>query len=373
MEHNINNDSRIILTLDAGGTNFVFSAIQGNKEIVEPICRPSNANNLGKCIETIIQGFEFVNKKLLKTACAISFAFPGPADYDKGIIGDLPNFEAFNDNVPLGPILEEVFGLPVFINNDGNLFAYGEALSGFLPELNQKIIKTGGIKQFNNLIGITLGTGFGCGVVLSNNLLKGDNSCDTGIHNTLNKFNLNWNAEESVSTRALQRVYAEEAGLNFSQEYMPKDIYNIAKKTKDGNSKAALESFRKFGEALGSSLANILTLIDGIVVIGGGITSAWDLFSPAMFAELNRTYENFNGIKSSRLPFEVYNLEDKSGFNEFACGSIKELAIPNSKKNITYDEMPRIGLGISKLGASKAIALGAYTYALQQLDKTIMH
>lgn len=370
MDSNINTDSRIILTLDAGGTNFVFSAIQGNKEIVDPVRRASNADNLEKCIDTIIQGFDFVNKKLSKTACAISFAFPGPADYDKGVINDLPNFEAFNDNVPLGSILEEEFGLPVFINNDGNLFAYGEALSGFLPELNQKIIKEGGIKQFNNLIGITLGTGFGCGVVLSNNLLKGDNSCDTGIHATLNKFNPNWNAEESISTRALQRVYAEEANLDFSQELMPKDIFDIAKGTRDGNAVAAIESFRKFGEALGSSLANILTLIDGIVVIGGGITSAWDLFSPSMFTELNRTYENFSGIKSSRLPFNVYNLEEKSVFNEFACGSIKELAIPNSKKIISYDEIPRIGLGISKLGASKAIALGAYTYALQQLDKS---
>ena len=368
MEYNIHNDTRIILTLDAGGTNFVFSAIQGNKEIVDPIHYPSHADDLEKCIERIIHGFKSINKKLSKTACAISFAFPGPADYDKGIIGDLPNFKAFSDNVPLGPILEEEFKLPVFINNDGNLFAYGEALSGYLPDLNQKIIKEDGIKQFNNLIGITLGTGFGCGVVIKNNLLKGDNSCDTGIHATINKFNENWNAEESVSTRALQRVYAEEAGISFSKKFMPKDIYNIAKGTHKGNKDAAIESFNKFGEALGSSLANILTLIDGIVVIGGGITAAWDIFAHAMFKEINRNYENFEGIKSKRLPFRVYNLEDESIFNEFAIGSIKKLSITNSNKIISFDVIPRIGIGISKLGASNAIALGAYTYALQQLD-----
>ena len=368
MDYNINNDTRIILTLDAGGTNFIFSAIQGNKQIVNPIHRHSNAHNLEKCIDTIIQGFKFVNKKLSKTACAISFAFPGPADYKKGIIGDLPNFKAFNDNIPLGPILEDEFNLPVFINNDGNLFAYGEALSGYLPELNKRVIKAGGIKHYSNLIGITLGTGFGCGVVLNNNLLKGDNSCDTGIHNTLNKFNSNWNAEESISTRALQRVYAEKKGILFSKKIMPKNIYNIAKGFKDGSQTAALESFRQFGEALGSSLANILTLIDGIVVIGGGITSAWDLFSPAMFKELNRNYESFNGIKSSRLPFKVYNLEDKTFFNEFAVGRVKKLSVADSKRTVSYDDIPRIGIGASKLGASKAIALGAYTYALQQLD-----
>ncbi|RLD62331.1 MAG: ROK family protein [Bacteroidetes bacterium] len=367
--NNIDNDKRIILTLDAGGTNFVFSAIQGNEEIVNSIRRPSNAHNLGKCIDTIIEGFDYVNNKLLNKACAISFAFPGPADYNKGVIGDLPNFKAFNGNVPLGPILEEKFNCPVFINNDGNLFAYGEALSGYLPELNNKIINAGGIKQFSNLIGITLGTGFGCGVVLNNILLKGDNSCDTGIHNTLNKYNLNWNAEESVSTRALQRVYAEESGLAFTQNLMPKDIYYIAKGLRDGNQKAAIESFNQFGEALGSSLANILTLIDGIVVIGGGITSAWDIFSPAMFNELNRSYENFEAVKSHRLSVKVYNLEDKTCFNEFALGSVKNLSVSGSKRIVSYDEIPRIGIGISDLGASKAIALGAYTYALQQLDR----
>lgn len=36
------NDKRVVMTLDAGGTNFVFSAMQANKEIVEPITLPSN-------------------------------------------------------------------------------------------------------------------------------------------------------------------------------------------------------------------------------------------------------------------------------------------------------------------------------------------
>ncbi len=64
---------------------------------------------------------------------AISFAFPGPADYIHGIIGDLPNFPAFRGGIALGPYLEERFGMPVFINNDGNLFAYGEAIAEHSP------------------------------------------------------------------------------------------------------------------------------------------------------------------------------------------------------------------------------------------------
>ena len=42
-------DSRIILTLDAGGTNSVFSALQGAEEIIEPISVPSEAQDLSRC------------------------------------------------------------------------------------------------------------------------------------------------------------------------------------------------------------------------------------------------------------------------------------------------------------------------------------
>ena len=284
----LSEDKNVILTLDAGGTNFVFSAYQGGVEIVEPIVSPSNAHDLEKCINTIFAGFDSVAAKLSQPADAISFAFPGPADYAMGIIEDLPNFKAFNGGVPLGPILEEKFGLPVFINNDGNLFAYGEALAGFLPDLNNRIIENGGIKQFKNLVGLTLGTGFGCGIVINDCLLEGDNSCDAGIHNTSNKFKINWNAEESVSTRAIQRVYCEEAGIEMTDSLMPKDIFDIAKGTAEGNKKAAFQTFHVFGEAIGNSIANMTTLIDGIVVIGGGLAAAWELFAPAMFAEINR-------------------------------------------------------------------------------------
>ena len=123
----------IVMTLDAGGTNLVFSAMQGGKEITEPIKLPTITDDLEACLASLRSGFEQVRDSLEKAPSAISFAFPGPADYEAGIIGDLPNFPAFRGGVPLGPYLEECFGIPVFINNDGNLFAYGEALGGMLP------------------------------------------------------------------------------------------------------------------------------------------------------------------------------------------------------------------------------------------------
>ncbi|MBQ1168729.1 MAG: ROK family protein, partial [Bacteroidales bacterium] len=168
-------DNRTVMTLDAGGTNFVFSAIRGCKQVVEPIRLDAVTDSVARCLEVLTEGFNKVNAALDEAPVAISFAFPGPADYKAGIIGDLPNFPCFRGGVPIGPYLAEQFKLPVFINNDGNLFAYGEALAGILPEMNTRLEGAGSSVRYKNLIGLTLGTGFGAGVVIDNVLLRGDN------------------------------------------------------------------------------------------------------------------------------------------------------------------------------------------------------
>jgi len=86
-------DKRTVITLDAGGTNFVFGAIRGNQDVIKPISLPSNSHDLGQCLETLERGFREVINALDEKPVAISFAFPGPADYPNGIIGGyLPNF-----------------------------------------------------------------------------------------------------------------------------------------------------------------------------------------------------------------------------------------------------------------------------------------
>ena len=200
-------DKRIVMTLDAGGTNFVFSAIQSNEEIVEPIVLPSNGDNLEKCLETLVTGFSAIKLKLPDNPVAISFAFPGPADYVNGIIGDLNNLPAFRGGVALGAFLKNVFGIPVFINNDGDLFAYGEALAGALPEVNRMLGNAGKSKVYKNLIGITLGTGFDGGVVRD-------------------KREPVYSVEEGISIRAIKREYARLSGD--PRKLTPKDIFDIA-------------------------------------------------------------------------------------------------------------------------------------------------
>jgi len=106
---NLKEDKRIVMTLDAGGTNFVFSAIQGSAEIVDPINLPAQASNLIEVLERILQGFAEVKIQLTEAPAAISFAFPGPAEYELGIIGDLQNLPHFRGGVALGDMLQEKF------------------------------------------------------------------------------------------------------------------------------------------------------------------------------------------------------------------------------------------------------------------------
>lgn len=360
-----NNDSRIVLTLDAGGTNFVFSAIRGNEEIVTPITMPSNANDLEKCLGTIVKGFQEVTVHLSSKPVAISFAFPGPADYENGIIGDLPNFPSFRGGVALGPFLEEKFQLPVFINNDGNLFAYGEALAGALPQINEALQKSGSSKRYKNLIAVTLGTGFGGGVVIDNILLKGDNGCGGDVWCAANKYNNSLIAEEGASIRAVKRVYSE---LSWDKAIIePKEIFEIAEGIKKGNQDAAIKSFEELGKVAGFTIAESLNIVDGLVIIGGGLANAHKYILPAMIKEMSAARSTMKGDSFSRLQMKVYNLMDADEKTSFLANESKYIKLPYSDKTVLYNMVKKTGVTISPLGTSKAIALGAYAYALAQL------
>ncbi len=365
---NYSENKKIVMTLDAGGTNFVFSAIQGNEQIVDEIILPSFGNDLTKCISNIVSGFEEVKAKLQNLPVAISFAFPGPADYPNGIIGDLQNLPAFQGGVALGPMLSEKFGLPVFINNDGDLYAYGEALAGYLPYLNNLLEQSGSPKKYKNLLGLTLGTGFGAGIVHDGKLFIGDNSIAGEIWLLRDKLSPNLNIEEHASIRAVKNIYKRKSGLLTGHNLSPKDIYEIAVGKKEGNKQAALETYREIAEATGDAIANAVTLIDGIVVIGGGLSGASEIFLPYLIEEMNGDYSQQDGTKFRRLTANIYNLEDEDQIKKFLQGTTKEIQVYGSDKKIKYDTEMRIGVGISKIGTSKAISLGAYAFALNALE-----
>lgn len=348
-------DTRTIMTLDAGGTNFVFSAIRGCREVVEPVRMDAVTDDVNRCLAVLVEGFRRVNAALTEAPVAISFAFPGPADYEAGIIGDLPNFPCFRGGVAMGPYLSDVFGLPVFINNDGNLFAYGEALAGTLPAINARLEEAGCSFRYKNLIGLTLGTGFGGGVVIDGTLLRGDNGCGGDVWLMRNIFNPSLYAEENVSIRAVKREYRNISSDN--TEYTPKDIYEIADGRLEGDQNAARESFHRLGVAAADALAHALDIVDGLVVVGGGLSGASAYIIPDMVKALK-----------GWLQIDVLDLTNEKGMEALLKDNSELLRVPGSERLVRYHKEKKTGIAVSALGTSKAVSLGAYAYALNQID-----
>ena len=364
-------DPRIVLTLDAGGTTLKFTAVRGNRLLFAPVAVPSDAHDLRRCLDNIVQGFRQVEARLSEPSVAISFAFPGPADYPAGIIGNLPNFPAFREagGVALGPMLEAEFRRPVFINNDGNLFVYGEAIAGLLPHVNGLLEAEGNPKRYRNLFGVTLGTGLGGGVAVDGRLLIGDNSIGGEAHLLRHVLDPGVGAEEGACIRAVRRVYAERAGIPLADAPEPKTIADIAAGRAAGNQPAALESFQRLGTVAGDALAQGLALIDGLAVIGGGISHAHALFMPALVAAINQPYAEGDASIPRRLIARAFNLEDAGETAEFTRRHAREIVVPGTTDRISYDPLPRTAVGVSRLGTNEAVAVGAYAFALQQLDR----
>jgi glucokinase len=211
-----------------------------------------------------------------------------------------------------------------------------------LPYINDLLEKAGSPKRYKNLFGVTLGTGFGGGIVLNGNLLDGDNSISGEVWLLRNRLDRGMNAEEGASIRAVRRAFAEKAGIPFEQAPEPKEICD--------------------------AMGNALTLVDGLAVIGGGISAAWNLFLPAIVEELNGFYIGPEGRKFRRLASAAFNLEDSAQMESFLKGETREIAVPGSRKKIAYDPLQRVGVGISRLGTTEAVAMGAYAFALHKLD-----
>lgn len=362
-------DQRVVMTLDAGGTNFVFSAIKEYQEVVTAVQMLAVPDDLNQCLEVLVEGFNQVKQQLTEQPVAISFAFPGPADYENGVIGDLGNLPAFRGGVALGSFLEKKFGIPVYINNDGNLFAYGEALAGGLPIMNQYLKVSGSSKRFQNLIGITLGTGFGSGVVIDSELLKGDNGCGGDVWNLPNAFYKDKIAEESVSIRAVKREYAELTGNEEDRLLTPKEICEIADGVKEGNQVAAIKSFERLGKAAGDAIAYALAFIDGLVVVGGGVAGAYRHIFPALTGVLNERLTTFTGMCFPRLQMTVYDMTDPSQAKMILQPEVVRVKVPGIEHEVDYRVRKSVAITVSSLGTNRAISLGAYVFALHELDK----
>jgi glucokinase len=148
-----------IIGIDIGGTSIVGGKIEGNS-IVEQLYMSSNAAIGGEVTLGVVK--KVIESLLDSNTRAIGIGVPSVVDREKGIVYNVQNIKNW-DEVFLKDILESEFKLPVYIDNDANCFAYGEKVFGQGHE-------------FENFVGITLGTGVGGGIIQNSHLLKDSNT-----------------------------------------------------------------------------------------------------------------------------------------------------------------------------------------------------
>src|SRR5690606_2595965 len=86
----------------------------------------------------------------------------------------------------------------------------------------------------------------------------------------------------------------------------PKEISEIAIGVRPGDRDAGICAFREMAKVIAESLCNAVTLIDGIVVIGGGMAGAYALMIDEIVSHMNGTIRNLDGNEIPRLVSRVY-------------------------------------------------------------------
>ncbi|HAK93805.1 MAG TPA: hypothetical protein DCM87_02030 [Planctomycetes bacterium] len=348
----------LILTLDAGGTNFVFNAIKGSGLVLDAgVVLPAEGRDLPRSLANLIRGFREVGERTrgLGPPAAASFAFPGPADYRAGVIGELENMPAYGGAVPLAAVLREALGVPVFINNDGDLFACGAARYGELRELDGELRARGSARRLTSLAGMTIGTGWGCGFVADGVMFIGSSS--TGMEIGACPYIDGRAIEETVSAGGLVRLFREELGptpfpFDADEPGLPERIAALARGGRGAAAPAAERAFRRLGEALAFGLNWAIDLLDpDLVVIGGGLAGAWDLTAPRALACARSAHVSGRARGYKRL----FDLGDEVEREEFLRD---ETSVMEGKKT---------GIARSRLGTAEAIMRGAYDFALRAL------
>lgn len=244
-----------IVGVDIGGTTISAGLIiDGKVEKTSEI--PTEAFETEEKI--IGNLFEAISEVITEDTDAIGIGVPGMVDSELGIIYDLTNIPAWKE-VHIKKLVEERFGKPTYVGNDANCFVLG--------------VKHFGIgKNYKNIIGATLGTGLGTGIIINNQLY-------TGLHNGAGEYGLVPYLDSSLET------YCSGKFFRCVKDVDGKEVYQ---KALEGN-KDALDMWAEYGRHLGK-FVNILlsTMAPDLIVFGGSVAQGFPFFIDSIKTELNK-------------------------------------------------------------------------------------
>lgn len=239
-----------IIGVDMGGTKISIAKVEKNritKHFTSEISSDGKENQiLQELIDTIGRIFD-------QNVLGIGIGVPSVVDVKKGIVYDVQNIPSWKE-VPLKPLLEKHFHKPVYINNDANCFAVGEKYFGKA-------------KKFDNLVGVTLGTGLGAGIIIDNRLYCGVN-CGAGEFGTMPY------KDSIIEYYCSGQFFLGEHGIRGNK------VFAMAKK----GDKTALKIFEKFGAHLGEAIMIIMFAVDPeAIILGGSVSRSYPFFQKAMW------------------------------------------------------------------------------------------
>lgn len=269
-------EERSLIGIDLGATNLRVARVEQN-EIVqlesENVIESDNPASLMDQIRRLI------GKTITDEVAGIGIGVPSVVDVEKGIVYDVQNISGWN-KVPVKNILESDFELPVSVNNDANCFVLGEKYYG----------KGQG---YESIVGLTLGSGFGSGLILDGNLYAGKN-CGAGEVGMLPY-------RDSIFEHYCSGMFFERE-FNISGE-------QVFEKARDGETDAKV-MYEAFGTHLGNGIKAVMYAYDPeMIVLGGTIRKAYRFFGESM----HRAMEDFaytNSLKN--LQIEISERENIS-------------------------------------------------------------
>lgn len=244
-----------IVGVDIGATKTRIGVVQDAQVIKEADFPTSSTASKNQILHELAAGIEEVAGR---DFTGIGIGVPGLIDEENGILFDLLNIPALKE-VHLKAHLEQHFNKPVRITNDANVFAVGEKMFG-----------EG--KPYANLVGVTLGTGFGCGIIANNKLYS-------GAYSSAGEFGNISYLDKTIEDYCSGKFF-QQRGLTGTAAF---------ERAKAGD-KEALLLFESYGEHLGNALKLILNILSPqAILLGGSISLAFPFFE----ASLKSSMDNF--------------------------------------------------------------------------------
>ena len=260
----------VYIGVDLGGTNMRAGRVENDCLVAQASERtPKSPKDTAETIDLLER---VIRSVWTPEVSAIGIGVPGLVDRQNGVVYNLVKIPHW-DVVPLREILEPRFGARVVIDNDANCFALGERVFGVG-------------RQYENFVGLTLGTGLGGGIIQQGRLLA-DSNCGSG------EFGMMPYRDNVLEYYCSGSYFMNVWGVDGKTMY---------ERAREGDTEA-LEAYRQLGGHIAAAVKIVMLAVDPeMIVFGGSVAAAHALFEESLWENL-RDFAYPNSVKRLRIFF----------------------------------------------------------------------